>query len=417
MQSTLMCSRRKPPVVAFLIVSVLVGTSFSSGWFFGEQRGARAAVPEGEGHLLDKGTVPSSVSDDVNFNEFWNVWNMVKDNYYKQPVSDKSLYYGAMKGMVAAAGDPYTMYFDPEASKDFKGMLSGTFSGIGAEIGSKDGLIVVVAPLKDSPAEKAGLAEGDIILSIDGKDTTKLAVDQAVALIRGVEGTDVKLSVVHVGADHAEDLTITRQVIKIDSVKWSIDKEGFATISIAEFNGDTTGLFNQAVNDVLAKNVKGIVFDLRSDPGGLLTAAIDVASAWTGYQTVVIEKQQDDAQSFPGVSAPRLEGIPTVVLVDGGSASASEIVAGALQDYGLATMVGTQTFGKGSVQDFRDLPDGSSVKITIAAWYTPKGRTINETGLTPDVVVEYTKEDAHAKRDPQKEKALEILRTPKAAAH
>ncbi len=417
MQPTLMCSRRKPPAVAFLIVTVLVGTSFSSGWFFGEQRGARAAVPEGEGHLLDKGTVPSSVSDDVNFNEFWNVWNMVKDNYYKQPVSDKSLYYGAMKGMVAAAGDPYTMYFDPEASKDFKGMLSGTFSGIGAEIGSKDGVIVVVAPLKDSPAEMAGLAEGDIILSIDGKDTTKLAVDQAVALIRGVEGTDVKLSVVHAGADHAEDLTITRQVIKIDSVKWSIDKEGFATISIAEFNGDTTGLFNQAVNDVLAKNVKGIVFDLRSDPGGLLTAAIDVASAWTGYQTVVIEKQQDDAQSFPGVSAPRLEGIPTVVLVDGGSASASEIVAGALQDYGLATMVGTQTFGKGSVQDFRDLPDGSSVKITIAAWYTPKGRTINETGLTPDVVVEYTKEDAHAKRDPQKEKALEILRAPKAAAH
>lgn len=417
MQPTLMSAHRKPRTAAFLIVAVLVGSSFSTGMFLGKQQGARAAVPEGEGQLLDRGTVPSSVSDDVDFDEFWDVWNMVKENYYKQPVSDRSLYYGAMKGMVAAAGDPYTMYFDPEASKDFKGMLSGTFSGIGAELGSKDGMIVVVAPLAGSPAEKAGLAEGDIILSVDQKDVTKMSVDQVVVLVRGVEGTNVTLSVVHAGADHAEDITITRQIIKIDSVKWSIDNEGFATISIAEFNGDTTGLFNQAVNDVLAKNAKGIVFDLRSDPGGLLTAAIDVASAWTGYQTVVIEKLQDEAHSFPGVSAPRLEGIPTVVLVDGGSASASEIVAGALQDYGLATMVGTQTFGKGSVQDFRDLPGGGSVKITIAAWYTPKGRTINETGLTPDVVVEYTKEDAHAKRDPQKEKALEILRAPKAAAH
>ncbi len=411
-----MSSHRKPRTAAFLIVAVLVGSSFSTGWFLSARQSARAAVPEGEGHLLDKGTVPSSLSEDVKFDEFWDVWKLVKDNYYKQPVSDKALYYGAIRGMVAAAGDPYTMYFDPEASKGFKSMLSGTFSGIGAELGSKDGMVVVVAPLADSPAEKAGLAEGDIILSVDGKDSTKMSVDQVVALVRGVEGTDVKLSVVHEGADHADDITITRQIIKVDSVKWNVDKEGIATISISEFNGDTTGLFNKAVNDVLSKNAKGIIFDLRSDPGGLLTAAIDVASAWTGYQTVVMEKQQDDAQSLPGVSAPRLAEIPTVVLVDGGSASASEIVAGALQDYGLATMVGTQTFGKGSVQDFRDLPDGSSVKITIAAWYTPKGRTINETGLTPDVVVEYTKEDAHAKRDPQKEKALEILRATAAPA-
>ncbi len=412
MHQTLMSSRRKPPAVAMLVVALLVGTSFSSGWFFGEQRGARAAVPEGEGRLLDKGTVPSTVSDDVRFDEFWSVWNMVKDSYYKQPVSDRELYYDAMKGMVAAAGDPYTMYFDPESSKEFKDMLSGTFSGIGAELGSKDGMVVVVAPLADSPAEKAGLAAGDIILAVDGEDATKLTVDQVVARVRGVEGTEVTLSVVHEGADKAEDIKITRSIIKIDSVKWSVDKEGFATISISEFNGDTRGLFNQAVNDVLAKNAKGIVLDLRSNPGGLLTAAIDVASSWTGYQTVVIQKQQEDARSFPGVVAPRLAGIPTVVLVNGGSASASEIVAGALQDHGLATMVGTQTFGKGSVQDFRDLPDGGSVKITIAAWYTPKGRTINETGLQPDVAVEYTKEDAYAKRDPQKEKALEILRAP-----
>ncbi len=412
MQSTLMSGRRKPPAAALLLVSILVGTSFSSGWFFGEQKGARAAVPEGEGRLLDKGSVPIAIGDDVDFDEFWSVWNLVKENYYKQPVSDRSLYYGAMRGMVAAAGDPYTMYFDPESSKEFKEMLSGTFSGIGAELGSKDGMVVVVAPLADSPAEKAGLTAGDIILAVDAEDVTKMSVDQVVARVRGLEGTEVTLSVIHDGADSSADIKITRKIIKVDSVKWSIDDEGFAMISITEFNGDTTGLFNKAINDVLSKGAKGIVFDLRSDPGGLLTAAIDVASAWTGYQTVVIQKQQEDARSYPGVAAPRLAGIPTVVLVNGGSASASEIVAGALQDYGLATMVGTQTFGKGSVQDFRDLPDGGSVKITIAAWYTPKGRTINETGLTPDVVVEFTKEDAHAKRDPQKEKALQILRAP-----
>jgi carboxyl-terminal processing protease len=407
-----MSSRRKSPVVVLLLVSVLVGTSFSSGWFLGEQRAARAAVPEGEGHLLDVGAVPSSVSDDVDFDEFWDVWNMVKESYYKQPVSDRSLYYGAMKGMVAAAGDPYTMYFDPESAADFKSALSGTFSGIGAELGSKDEMVVVVAPLAGSPAERAGLEAGDIILSVDGTDATRMSVDQVVALVRGVEGTDVVLSIVHAGADHADELTITRQIIKIDSVKWNVDDDGIATISIAMFNGDTASLFSRAINDVLSKNAKGIVLDLRSNPGGLLTAAIDVASSWTGYQTVVVEKQQEDARSFPGVAAPRLAEIPTVVLVNGGSASASEIVAGALQDYGLATLVGTQTFGKGSVQDFRDLPDGSSVKITIAAWYTPKGRTINETGITPDQLVEYTKEDAHAKRDPQKETALEILRAP-----
>jgi carboxyl-terminal processing protease len=185
--------------------------------------------------------------------------------------------------------------------------------------------------------------------------------------------------------------------------------DGIAVISIYEFNDDTSSLFNQAVNDVLAKDTKGVVLDLRSNPGGLLASAVDVASAWVGYQPVVSEKGQEKGGTFSGVSAPRLSGIPTVVLVDGGSASASEIVAGALQDYGLATLVGTQTFGKGSVQDYQTLPDGSAIKITIASWFTPKGRTINETGITPDTIVEFTKLDSDAKRDPQKDKALEIL--------
>lgn len=375
----------------------------------GKQQGARAAVPPGEGQVLNQGAVPASLAEDVDFGQFWDVWNLVKEQYYRRPVSDKALFYGAIEGMVAAAGDPYTSYFDPDAAAKFQEALSGTFSGIGAQIGVKDEQLVVIAPLPDSPAERAGLVPSSAILAIDGVDTDGMSVEEAVSRIRGEAGTEVVLYVSRDGLVTAEEVSITRGTIVVESVKWDVDANGIATISISEFNDDTSPLFNEAVNDILTKNAKGLILDLRSNPGGLLTSAIDVASAWVGYQPVVLEREQGNNHSFAGVSAPRLDGVPTVVLVDGGSASASEIVAGALQDYALATLVGTQTFGKGSVQDYRGLADGSAVKITIAEWQTPYGRTINETGLEPDAVVEYTKEDAAAGRDPQKETALEIL--------
>ena len=255
---------------------------------------------------------------------------------------------------------------------------------------------------------------GDRILFIDDTDTTGMAVEEAVSLIRGPKGTQVTLTITHDGVQDATDVTITRDTITVNSVEWKMEGD-IAYISIYTFNHDTSGLFNQAVNDALAANAKGIILDLRGDPGGLLTSAIDVASAWVGYDTVVIEKSQGEATPYPGVSAPRLGGIPTVVLVDGGSASGSEIVAGALQDYGYATIVGAQTFGKGSVQDYQDLADGSAVKITVAEWNTPKGRTIHEVGITPDAAIDYTIDDFHAGRDPQKDKAVEILRAAQTA--
>lgn len=393
-----------------MLTLVLVGSSFSTGWFLGKQQGIRSVVPAGEGRVLNQEVQAASLSQDVDFGQFWDVWNLVKENYYQQPVSDKDLFYGALSGMVAGAGDPYTVYFDPEEAQDFQDALSGTFSGIGAEIGLREGMLVVVAPLEDSPAQRAGILAGDTIWAIDGTETAGMSVEQAVTLIRGEMGTQVTLTVSHDGIAEATDIVITRDKITIDSVKWEMTEDGIAVVSLYEFNDDTSALFNEAMNELLSKNATGIILDLRSNPGGLLSTAIDVASAWVGYQPVVLEKEQEDTHSFSGVSAPRLQGIPTVVLVDGGSASASEIVAGALQDYAFATVVGTQTFGKGSVQDYRSLSDGSAVKVTIAEWYTPKGRSINETGITPDTVVDYTKEDADAKRDPQKEKALEILR-------
>ncbi len=409
MNSVLSSSRRPSRAVVTLLTLVLVGSSFSTGWFLGKQQGIRSVVPEGEGRVTNQDLPPASASEDVDFGQFWDVWNLVKENYYRQPVSDKDLFYGALAGMVEGAGDPYTVYFDPDQAQDFQDALSGTFSGIGAEIGLRDEMLVVVAPLEDSPAQRAGILAGDTIWAIDGTETSGMSVEEAVTMIRGEVGTQVTLTVSHDGIAEATDIVITRDTITIDSVKWEISEDGIATVSLYEFNGDTSALFNEAMNDLLSKNARGIILDLRSNPGGLLSTAIDVASAWVGYQPVVLEKEQDDTHSFSGVSAPRLQGIPTVVLVDGGSASASEIVAGALQDYGLATLVGTQTFGKGSVQDYRSLADGSAVKITIAQWYTPNGRTIHEVGITPDTIVEYTKEDADAKRDPQKEKALEIL--------
>lgn len=394
--------------VLTLMLLVGVSTSFAVGLVLGKQQGARAAVPEGEGAVRNLGDLSSSAGDDVDFRQFWDVWNLVKETYVHQPVSDKDLYYGAMRGMVGGVGDPYTTYFDPEEAQEFTSNLEGSFQGIGAEIGIKDNVIVIVAPLPETPAEKAGLRTGDQVLSIDGTETFGMSVEEAVTHIRGPKGSVVTLLVAREGLPEAMELKITRDKIVVKSVK--VEWEGdVAVIAIHTFNDDTPGLFNDAIDAALSKKAKGIVVDLRGDPGGLLNVAISVASAWTGYDTVVIEKGQDVSQPFHGVTAPRLQGIPTAVLVNGGSASASEIVAGALQDYGYASVIGTQTFGKGSVQDYRDLPDGSAVKVTVAEWYTPKGRTIHETGITPDHVVEFTQEDFDAKRDPQKAKAFEIL--------
>ncbi|TAK03569.1 S41 family peptidase [Patescibacteria group bacterium] len=396
---------RSVSLIGLLLFGVFL---FTSGLFLGREQGARAAVPEGEGRVLNQGDVPSSLSDDVDFRQFWDVWNLVKESYVHQPVSDKMLYYGAMHGLVSGVADPYTTYFDPDEAQDFTSNLEGSFQGIGAEIGIKDEALVIVAPLPETPAEKAGLKTGDRILLIDGEDTYGMAVEEAVSRIRGPKGSTVTLTIGRDGATEAFEVKIVRDKIVVKSVRSEIT-DGIATVAIHTFNDDTVGLFNDAVNDALSKQAHGLILDLRGDPGGLLNAAIGVASAWVGYDTVVIEKGQDVSQSFHGVSAPRLADMPTVVLVNGGSASASEIVAGALQDYGFATLVGTQTFGKGSVQDYRDLPDGSAVKITVAEWYTPNGRTIHETGITPDHLVEFTQADSDAKRDPQTAKALEIL--------
>ena len=393
-----------------LLLGVFILLAFTTGWFIGKQQGIRSVVPTGEGRVENQGMIPGELSADVDFREFWQVWNILKENFYKQPVSEKDLFYGSLRGLVGAVSDPYTVFFDPQDAKDFEESLEGSFEGIGAELGMKDDQLQIIAPLPNTPAEKAGILPGDKIILIDGIETAGMAIDEAVKLIRGPGGTVVKLSITRDGLKDLKEIAITRDVIVIDSVRYEIDNDGLATFSIYSFNNETDANFDAAVQDLLTKNVKGIILDVRGNPGGLLTSAIHVASAWVGTEPVVIEKEQTQEHIFNGVTAALLAGVPTVVLVNGGSASASEIVAGALQDYKYATVVGEKTFGKGSVQDYKTLPDGSAVKMTIAQWFTPLGRTIHETGITPDAIIERTIEDYNAKRDPQKDYARKILR-------
>ena len=369
---------------------------------------------------------PAGLTTDANFQEFWDLWKMLKERYYKQPLDEKKMMYGAMSGMVASLGDPYTLFFTPTDATSFSAALQGKFDGIGAEIGIKDNQLQVIAPLPDSPAEKAGIRSGDFILAIDKQDTTSMSVEQAVYLIRGDKDTKVTLTIGRLNkstdakgkektAPTSTDITIVRSEIVVKSVTVAY-KNNLAIVTVNHFNQDTDTLFKQVIDEVLTKNVKGIVLDMRNDPGGYLDRAIAVASEWTGEQTIVSERRQGQiVDSYKGSHAARLDKIPTVVLVNQGSASASEIVAGALQDYGEATLVGTKTFGKGSVQDYTEFPDKSALKVTIAEWLTPKGRSINKTGIQPDVQVDRTDADYNADRDPQLDKAVQLL-TGKASA-
>lgn len=395
-----------PRSLAALVILFSVVVSFSAGVFVGRGQGKPAAA-DGTGAVLNQSAAPAALEKDVDFAQFWEVWSILKDRFYK-PLGDKDLYYGAVKGLVNGANDPYTLFMDPKEAKQFSDNLDGVLEGIGAEVGMKNNQLQIIAPLPNTPASRAGLLPGDAILAIDKVSTHGLSVDEAVTKIRGKEGTTVTLTVQHAKLP-PKDVVITRAKITVDSVTSKLEN-GIVTINISIFGPDTSQLFSKAVNDALGQGAKGVVLDLRGDPGGLLTAAIDVASAWVGYQPVVLEKGPGVDQSYKGVAAPRLAGVPTVVLIDGGSASASEIVSGALQDYGLATLVGTQSFGKGSVQDLIDLSDGAAVKVTIASWHTPKDRSIHGVGITPDVAVPFTDQDIHDKRDVQKEKALSILR-------
>jgi carboxyl-terminal processing protease len=396
-------------VTIYIFIVFLIG-SFLGGLFLGGKEGEKEAEKRFfGGDIKNTEELPEYLTKDADFNLFWQVWNLVKRDYIHQPVPDTKLFYGALSGIVSSMDDPYSVFLDPEMTKKFQEDLQGSFEGIGAEIGIKEKQLMIIAPLPDTPAEKAGLKAGDKILAIDGEDTTDMALDYAVSIIRGEKGTTVVLNIWRDDWEKPQDISIVRGVIEVSSVKWEM-KDNLAYIHINHFNQDTEEKFNQAINELITKNPQGIILDLRNNPGGFLDTAVNVAGEWVEKNVIVIEKDSSGEQKeLKSDGLARLQNLKTIILINEGSASASEIVAGALQDYKKAILVGKKTFGKGSVQSLEGLKDGSAVKITIAEWLTPKGRQIDRAGISPDVEVEFTTEDYNASRDPQMEKAIEIL--------
>lgn len=315
---------------------------------------------------------------------------------------------GAKHGMVSAAGDPYTVYMSPSEAKEFNNGLNGTFEGIGAELGKKDDKLTVISTLDSSPAQKAGLLSGDIIVKVNDEDSADWAVDKAVTKIRGEKGTTVKLTILR-GVE-TKEITITRAAITDPSVKSEITAGNIGVLKISRFDENTARLSRLAAEDFKAKGVKGVIVDLRGNGGGLRDSAVDIAGLWMNDKVVMTERVNGKVtETLKTDNDAILAGMPTVVLINGGSASASEILAGALKDNNVATLLGEKSFGKGSVQTIEQLSNGGVLKVTVARWYTPNGKNINKEGINPDTEVKITDEDVKASKDTQKDAAIQKL--------
>lgn len=407
----------KNKITLFFAGIILVAIGFGAGVYVVGNNELLKGVAVDEavyiGNLLGKysDARPGYLPADIDFSLFWDTWDIV-ENYYvdEDNINEKQMFYGALRGLVASLNDPYTVFMDPKITQDFSEDLSGTFEGIGAEIGMKNDILTIIAPLPGMPAEKAGLKAGDKIYAIDGEATVGIGVDEAVKKIKGPKGTQVVLTIFREDFDNVKDISITRDKIVVESVRTSFLDNGIFLMEIINFNNDTERGFNNAVSELIKADAKGIVLDLRNNPGGYLDSAIEIASEWIEDGVIVEEKgREEELNEHFSRGRARLKDYPTVILVNQGSASASEIVAGALQDYGEATIVGKQTFGKGSVQTLTNLNDGSSIKITVTKWFTPNGRSISDEGITPDEDVELTIDDYNNDKDPQMDRAIEIL--------
>lgn len=355
-------------------------------------------------------------SDRPDLDIFWEVWDTVKKKHVNaSSVSDdKALIYGATKGMIESIGDPYTVFMDPEETEEFMTSLDGQLNGIGAELEVKDQNLVVVSPIKGSPAEAAGLQPGDIIYKINGELASELTLFDAVKKIRGPRGTQVTLTIIRDTLDEPLDIEITRDIITIDSITYEPKDGNIAYVALSQFTDHTTAEFNKVINQLLIEKPDGMILDLRYNGGGYLDISVDMVSEFIdGNKSVVkIESRNHDEDKTINVTGnARLNDIPLVVLVNEGSASASEIVAGAIQDHQRGIIIGTKTFGKGSVQEVIDnFRDGSSLRVTTAKWFTPNGRSIDEEGIDPDRIVELDPADLEQEIDTQLEAALEYLR-------
>lgn len=358
----------------------------------------------------------------IDFSLFWDAYNKLHE-YFIEPdkIDNQKIIYGAIEGMAKTLQDPYTSFFDPDQAKRFQQDLSGSFEGIGVEVGIKKNQLTVIAPLEGTPGQKAELKAGDLILKIDGKSTSDMTTEEAVSLIRGPKGTNVTLTIFRTDWNKSKDIKITRDTIIVPPMKWELlastgeaggKDENVAYIRINQFGESLSSDFAKAAVEIFNSPAKKIILDLRDNPGGYLEVSQNIAGWFLlKGKTVVIEDfgKEKEQKIYKTEGSGSLADYPTVVLINEGTASASEILAGSLRDNRKIKLIGEKSFGKGSVQQVVDLRGGSFLKITIAKWLTPKGNLISEIGLDPDIKVELTDQDLELNKDPQLEKALEII--------
>jgi len=398
--NTTLTQPKKNNNIARTAFAVLIAVSlFSSGWLFGS--GRISVRSDGIIPIVETSeTVPTAGLNEL--------YTKLTANY-DGDLTDAELLEGLKEGLAEATGDPFTEYLSVEDTESFNNDLDGKFEGIGAELGKEGNFVIIVAPLKGAPAAAAGVLPQDIILEIDGEDATGISITEAVNRIRGPKGETVNLTLVREG--ERIETPIVRDTITIDSVEWELLDNSVGYIAISRFGSDTVALARQAAGELTGQGATKIILDMRGNPGGLLDAAVDISNIWLKDGQIILEEKHDGkvVESYKAQGDAILGGVPTVVLVNQGSASASEIVAGALQDNGAATVIGQQSFGKGSVQRLIPLNSGGSLKVTIARWFTPSGINIDKEGITPDTIVELTAEDREADRDPQLDSAIESL--------
>jgi carboxyl-terminal processing protease len=360
---------------------------------------------------------PAVGSEEVNMTEFWEVWRLLEEKYVSSTSTDaisvQDRLHGAIQGLVRSYGDPYTVFLPPSDAYMFEEDISGNFGGVGMEVGLRDDLVTVIAPLPNTPASKAGIVSQDVIVEIDGTSTDGMSIDEAVRLIRGEPGTTVDLRIYREGEMEFLDITIVRENIAIPTIETKEEK-GVFIITLYSFNAIAQREMIEALEEYAEGDSRKLVLDLRGNPGGFLQSAVAIASYFLPQGKIVVQENfgeglQEEIYRSQGRTLGEYAPEEMLVLVDGGSASASEILAGALQEHGVAKLMGEQTFGKGSVQELVSLEDGSSLKVTVARWFTPNGVSISEGGLTPDIFVERTPQQVIEGIDPQLEAAIAYL--------
>lgn len=395
-------------VISICLVAIIV--TFFGGYALGQRNVSQVALAYGLDHKKDS-------KSNIDFAAFWKAWNILNEKYIPTTSSstptDQEKVWGAISGLAASTGDPYTIFFPPVETKSFEEQISGSFEGVGMEIDIKDNVLTVIAPLKDTPAYKAGIKAGDKIISIDKKSTQGLSTAEAIKLIKGKKGTSVTFMIVREGSADPLEISVVRDVIVVPAMKTEIVDDVFV-IRMYSFSAQSADEFRKALRTFVESGKDKLVLDVRGNPGGYLEAAVDMASWFLPSGKLVVKEESKNLAVSKeyrsrgyNVFSSRLK---FVILVDGGSASASEILAGALSEHGRATLVGKKTYGKGSVQELVEITPETSLKVTVAKWLTPEGHSISQNGIEPQVDVDLDNETyKKTGEDSQLKKAIEVL--------